>query len=304
MNWFFIALCAQFLWSLVNISDQYLVAKYSIGERTSGGLIFFSTIIGFFVTILIGIFTKGIFGIPIIDKLLLISTGAITITWFILYLYTLEIEDISAVVPWFLTIPIFGYGLGYIFLGEILSSKQLIGSLIILLGVFLISIDFSGQKKKLKRKPALYMLIVCFLIAVSGVIFKYVTIGNNFWISSFWQYVGLSLFGLMVFIFVSKYRNEFILMSKNGGIKIFTLNTISEILTIIGNLLVNYALLLAPVVMIYLVGSFQPVILLFMTLLATKFFPNIVKENLDKQVLLPKLIAVLIMIVGSILLFI
>lgn len=303
MQWFFIALGAPFLWAIVNISDKYLVANYSIGKRGSGGLVLFSSLIGIFVATIIGILTDGLFEIPILDKTLLITTGGITIAWIILYLFALEIEDVSSVVPWFLTIPIFGYVLGYIFLNETLSAQQLIGSVIILSGVFLISVDFSKQKKKLKWRPALYMLAACFLVSIAGIIFKYVTIGNNFWVSSFWEYVGLGAFGVLIYIFIPKYRDEFTLMNRQGGRKIFTLNTVSEILTTIGNLLTNFALLLAPVTMVYLVGSFQPAIVLFLTLLATKFFPNIAKENLKERVLLPKIIAIAIMVIGSAVLF-
>jgi drug/metabolite transporter (DMT)-like permease len=136
------------------------------------------------------------------------------------------------------------------------------------------------------------------LIAISGIIFKFVTIGNNFWISSFWEYVGLGTFGIILFIFVPKYREEFMLMNKKGGKTIFALNMTSETLTIIGNLLTNYAILLAPVTMVYLVGSFQPAIVLFLTLFSTKFFPKIIKEDTSEKVLLPKIIAIAIMILG------
>ena len=304
MHWFFIALGAPFLWGITNIFDQYLVVKYSVGRRGSGGLVLFSSLIGIFVAGAIGIFVSGVFGIPLLDKLLLIIVGGITIAWVILYLFTLEIEEVSSVVPLMLTIPIFGYVLGYLFLGEILAQQQLIGSLIILFGVFLISIDFSGTKRQIKWRPTLYMLVSCLLVAIAGIIFKYVTVGNNFWVSSFWEYVGLGGVGILIYLFIPKYRNEFMLMNREGGKKIFTLNTVSEIMTIIGNLLTNYALLLAPVTMVYLVGSFQPAIVLFLTLFATKFFPNIAKENTTERVLLPKVIAIIIMIVGSVLLFI
>src|SRR3989344_4012527 len=303
MQWFFIALGAPFLWALVNISDKYLVEKYSTGTRGSGGLVLFSSLIGIFVATAIGTLTSQIFSISLFDKFLLIIVGGITIAWVVLYLFTLEIEDVSAVVPWFLTIPIFGYVLGYLFLGETLSLQEKIGSLVILCGVFLISIDFSGEKKKFKWRSALYMLVACFLVSIAGVIFKYVTVDENFWISSFWEYVGLGGFGILIYLFIPKYRKEFMLMNKQGGGKIFTLNTASEILTIGGNLLTNYAILLAPVTMVYLVGSFQPAIVLFMTLFATKFFPNIAKENLTERVLMPKVISIFIIILGSAILF-
>jgi len=304
MQWFFIALGAPFLGALVNISDQYLVAKYSTGIRGSGGLVLFSSLIGIFVAAAIGVFMDDVFSIPLLDKLLLIIAGGLTIAWVILYLFALEIEDVSSVVPWFLTVPIFGYILGYIFLNETLTLYQHIGTLIVLSGVFLISIDFSGQKKVFKWRPALYMLVACLLIAISGIIFKYVTIEDNFWISSFWQYIGLGIFGSLIFIFAPKYREEFLSMNKKGGIKIFSLNITSEVLTIIGSLLTNYAILLAPVAMVYLVVSFQPAVVLFMTLFATKFFPNVVKEDTTRRVLLPKILAIMVMIAGSFILFI
>ncbi|MEK7564510.1 MAG: EamA family transporter [Patescibacteria group bacterium] len=304
MHWFLIALAAPFLWSLTNISDQYLVSKYSTGERGSGGLVLFSSLIGIFAAVIIGFFVDGIFAIPILDKLLLVLSGIMMLLWVILYLFTLEIEDVSSVVPWFLTIPIFGYVLGCIFLGETLSTQQFIGSLVILSGASLISIDFSGEKKKFKWRPALYMLVACFLVAIVGVIFKYVTTLGNFWVSSFWEYVGLGCAGIFVYIFIPKYRREFSLMNKSGGGKIFSLNTLSEVLTIAGNLLTNYALLIAPVAMVYLVGSFQPAIVLFLTIMATKFFPHIVKENLDRCVLLPKMLAIAVIVVGSVILFV
>ncbi|KKP88081.1 MAG: hypothetical protein UR91_C0027G0005 [Candidatus Nomurabacteria bacterium GW2011_GWC2_35_8] len=147
------------------------------------------------------------------------------------------------------------------------------------------------------------MIFACIAIAISGVIFKYVTVGNNFWISSFWEYFGLGMSGLLIFLFIPHYRESFMHMNRTGGNTILIVNIVSELMSIIGNLLTNFALLLAPVTMVYLVGSFQPAIVLFLTLFATKFFPNIAKENLTRQVLLPKIIAIVIMIVGSAILF-
>ena len=124
MSWFLIALGAPFLWSVVNIFDQYMVKKYSVGEKGSGGLVLFSSLIGIWAAIFIGIFTSGIFKIPIADKLLLILAGGLSISWIIIYLYTIEVEDISFIVPWFSIVPIFGYILGYFFFNFIISKKR------------------------------------------------------------------------------------------------------------------------------------------------------------------------------------
>jgi len=49
MNWFLVALAAPFLWSVVNIVDQYLVLKYAKEGSSPGGLVIFISLIGLVV---------------------------------------------------------------------------------------------------------------------------------------------------------------------------------------------------------------------------------------------------------------
>jgi len=79
---------------------------------------------------------------------------------------------------------------------------------------------------------------------------------------------------------------------------------VSESVSVVGNFLTNFAFLLAPVAMVYLVESFQPVVLLFLTILGTKFFPKIISENISRKVLIPKTLAIILMTIGSVFLFI
>ncbi len=304
-TWFFIALSAPFLWALVNIADSFLVAKFSDKEKehSSGALALFASLIAFLVAIGIWIFTQNISNIPVVDKILLLTSGVLTIVWVILYLFALEMEETSKVTPWFLVIPVFGYILGYFFLGETLSLHQILGSLITFLGLIVISIDFSGENRKIKHKPVFYMLCVALCVSISGVLFKYVTIENNFWVSSFWEYLGVGFSGLFIYLFIPHYRNMFRDMNKKGGYKIFLVNVVTEFMTISGNLLTNYALLLAPVALVYMVGSFQPAIVLLLTLVFTKFWPSVASEDFSKRIIIPKVIAILIMLFGSFVMF-
>ncbi len=305
MQWFFIALVAPFLWAVVNIADNYLVTKFSRKEeeRSSGALVLFSSLIGIFIAFLIFALQPDVFNISNLDKLLLLVCGVLTIVWIILYLFALEIEETSTIVPWFLLVPVFGYILGYFFLGETLAIKQLIGFGIIFIGLILLSIDFSNGKNFFKHRPALYMFSACISIALSGVIFKYVTVENNFWASSFWEYLGLGVSGLFIFLFIPKYRESFLHMGRTGGRTILVVNIASELMSISGNLLTNYALLLAPVTLVYLVGSSQPAFVLILTLLSTKFFPKVAKEDIRKHILIKKIVAIFIMFIGSAILF-
>jgi len=305
MTWFFIALGAPFLWAIVNIADNYLVSHFSQKEteHSSGGLVLFSSLIGLFIALFIGLAIKNVFDISNLDKLLLFITGGLTIVWIIFYLYALEIEEISAIVPWFLAAPIFGYILGYLFLGETLTLTQIMGSIIIILGSAIVSIDFGGEKRRLRTQMVIYMILACLALAISGIIFKYVTVSGNFWVSSFWEYLGLGAFGILIYLFIPKYRQQFLHMNKTGGRTIFLINTISELMSVAGNLMTNFALLLAPVTMVFLVSSFQPAIVLVLTILGTKFWPHIISENISHKALIPKIIAIVIMIAGSLFLF-
>ncbi len=147
------------------------------------------------------------------------------------------------------------------------------------------------------------MALSCLVIAVSGVIFKHVAIGNDFWVSSFWEYIGLGLTGILIYLFIPKHRAEFEYMNKKGGRKIFWVNIVSELMTVAGNLLSNFALVLAPVAMVFLVGSFQPAIVLVLTVMGTKFFPHIVKEEMSRKTLIYKILAIATIVGGSALLF-
>ena len=304
-SWFLYAIIAPFLWAVVNIADQYLIAKYSDREkeRSCGGLVIFSSLIGLLIAGIIFIFTDGLFSIPSLDIALLFLAGLLTVVWIVLYLFTLEIEEVSRVVPWFLTIPVFGYILGSIFLGETLSLRQVVGAILVFVGLIVISINWTETRVRIKHKPMLYMLLVSLTVAVSGIIFKYVTVEDSFWISSFWEYVGLGTTGVFIFLCMPKQRREFIHMNRAGGVRIFLVNVISEFTSVSGNLLTNFALVLAPATLVFIVGSFQPAFVLLLTIIGTYMFPKIIKEDMSWQVLYPKIVAVIVMVIGSAILF-
>ncbi len=301
MTWFLYALIGPILWSLVNVADGFLVNENKKGDHPVGSLVIFSSLIGIFASITILFFTNGLFVISLSDKFILLSTGLVNIGWIILYLYALNEDEVSAIVPWFLTIPVFGYILSYFMLGETLTSREIFGGLIILFGAgILVFKTDENQKIKIKLKTVMYMLPSCILAALWSVLFKFVATDAGFWISSFWEYLGLGIAGVLLFLLVKKYRVGFLSMIKTGGKKIMSVNIISEVATIFGNLATNFAILLAPVVLIQLVSTFQPIFVFIMGIVGTLFFPKIINENISKRNILHKTIAIIVMIVGSI----
>ena len=143
------------------------------------------------------------------------------------------------------------------------------------------------------------MIVASLLYALEGVIFKFVAVGENFWISNFWEGVGFSLLGIAVFAGNTICRKEFIHSLKAHRAKIAGATFFSELLTTGGNLALNYAFLLAPVVLVRTIEGYQPIFVLFIGLILTKFFPHILTEKMHARHLAPKIAAIITIFIGS-----
>ncbi|MCK9282633.1 MAG: hypothetical protein M0P71_18605, partial [Melioribacteraceae bacterium] len=82
-----------------------------------------------------------------------------------------------------------------------------------------------------------------------------------------------------------------------------SLNFTNEALTIVGNLLESFAMMLAPVALVLLVNSYQPIFVFAIGILITLFIPKLSAEKIELKHLIQKIIAFVIMGVGTYLLF-
>lgn len=300
--WIILTLTAVLLWSFVNIADNYLVERNTKIGHPIGSLVIFSSIFGFIAAAAIFFFTNTPLVLPVRQIGLLLLAGLCNVSWIIFYLKSLPDEDVSSVIPWFLAAPFFGYILGYLLLGEQLGIQQLIGGSIVLIGGFILSAKKHEERITLRWKLIGYMTIASFLIAVWGILFKFVAQGNGFWVSSFWEHIGLGIGGLIILLFVPTYRSGFSDILKKDGKVVLTVSLFSESATIIGNLLANYAILLVPVSMVLLLEVVQPAIVFGLGIIGTFYFPHIVTEDISRKNLLQKSIAIGIMCIGAYLL--
>jgi|SRR3989338_1942900 len=300
-NWFLIALIAPILWSIVNYIDKYMLSKYS-KDRGVGALLIFSALSSVIILPFIAFFYRSeILNISGIDFLILLFVGFLSAGAFYFYLKGMEMEEVSIVVPLFQLIPIFGYFLSYFILGESLSTSQIFSSLLIMSGIIILAIEIDEENHlKLKTRVLFLIAVSSFLFALHDTLFKKVAIIESFWISVFWQYVSLTIFGLIFLFGIKKFRREFFSMFfSNMGGKILFANIASEFLYILGNLSNNFATLLAPVAVVLVVSSYQPLFVFIGGILLTIFLPKIAVEKITVKHLTHKLISILIIIIGS-----
>lgn len=304
---YLLPIIASFFWALTNIVDKHLISNYAKDQKV-GALVIFSSIIGIPFAFIFFILAKGnINSLDISQKLILITSGLLYISAIIPYLNALKDESVSTIAPLFLLTPFTSVILGWIFLNETLILIQIIGLLLIILGSMIINFDedeFANKKLKIKFKPIILMFIASIFMSMNYILFKFVTVDTEFWTGIFWQNIGMVIFGLLSFIFVKSYRNDFNHMFASYKTKIFPFNTINEIFTIVGDLAFNFSLLLMPVVIADTIAQgFQPVMILFIEFFVIYF---IAKNNADKidfrKTLNKKWISIMIMITGLVLL--
>ena len=299
MNWFWIALIGPFLWSVSNHIDKYLLSNY-FKQLGIGALMIFSALIGIILLPIILLIQPNVFHLDLFQALMIMSAGMLVNFGWLAYLYALDKDEASIVSSLFQTIPIFLYFFAFIFLGEYLSWQQIIASTLIIGGGIAITWDFN--RKKFKAKVFWLMLLASALIAGEGVIFKMFALETDFWTTSFWEYAGGLITGLLFLIIVKSYRQKFFDLWKNYKVVIIGINLFNEIITVIGLLTFRYAMLLAPLALVQSVNGFQPVFGILMGVVLTLFFPHLGKEKISRAHLLQKTIAVIIMLLGAYLL--
>lgn len=297
MDWIILALISPLLWALSVRIDKELISKYFHGK--TGALILFSSFISLLVLPFIILIQPNVFSISPFYILTTIFVGMLYVLYLFPYLKALNIEEASRVIPIFQTIPVFGAILAFFILGEVLTLEQILAGTLIIIGAIGISAKFITTGIKLNKKVLALMLLASLMVALSSVIFKLVAIKTEFWTTLFWQQIGFALFGLIIFIFKKDFREQFIEVFKKNSKNIIGLNVFNEIINIAALIIFNFATLLAPMGLVWVINGFQPLFILILGVIITLFFPRFGKEKIDKFTLFQKIFFIFIMLVGA-----
>jgi len=302
MNWLFIALLAPILWAATNHIDKLLVSRYFKGS-TIGALAIFSSLIGLVILPIIYIVNPNVLTIGFSNALLLVLSGFFYIIATVIYLYAIQKDEASIVVPLFQTIPIFSYVLALIFLNEQLNTGQILAGLVIIFGAIILTLELNlSQKVKFKADVFWLMMASSFVYSLNLFLFKFVGISGGFWQTSFWEYFGFIVAAGIIWIFIPKWRQDFLNILngfKSNALNIFSINALNETLNIVAKMIFNFASLLAPLALVSLVNGFQPIFVFIFGIILTLLWPSLGKESITKKDLVQKFIAIVIILFGA-----
>ncbi len=296
MSWLVFAFSGPVLWGISFHLDKYLVEQY-FKDADVAVLLVFTSFIGVTMLPFIGFYQPGAVALPLSSILLIGFSGILYLCAMLFYLRALQTEDVSVVAPLFQASPLFAAGLGYIVLGETLTPLQLLGGLFIVGGALLLSWRDDGENALFKTRLILLMLACTFALALSSVIFKIFAIREEFWIATFWTYVGEAVFGFAL-LTIAPYRRQFLTLLRRSRTALLAINGANELINLGGGVGMRYALTLAPIGLVQAIGSTTTLFVFLFGIVLSVVFPRLGGENLSRRDLAQKGVAALLVGAG------
>jgi drug/metabolite transporter (DMT)-like permease len=298
MTNFLLSLIAPSLWAASNHFDKYIVGRY-FKNTSVGAMMVFSALIGVVVMPVSFIFQDSAFSISPLSAILIALNGCLYLIAIQPYLKALRISDASASVPMFQIIPVLTFILARILLKETLTSNQLIGGLLIVIGAVIISFEMVEGRKIKPRSDVLGLMFLSSLIfAFNFILFKYFAVDSSFWTTTFWESIGFIGFGVALLMFAKTWRKDFIEVFTRQ--KLATgLNVTNEAINIVAKITFNWVSLLTPITLAWIGVGFQPLFVLAYSVILAAFFPHINDEKVRGKHLVQKAVSIFIMLIGA-----
>lgn len=300
MNWLLITISSYLILAIVSLVDKYLLTSsipnpkvYTFYVGTLGILVLLiAPFIGFYI--------------PEISQIILsLLAGAIYIYALFWFFKSLHLFETSRIVPAIggMT-PLFSFGLIYIFSfgKEILSLSEIIAFVFLISGSILITMR---RKKLITLKSLQFSALTAFLLSLAFVLTKYVYLDQPFWNAFIWLRIGGFIMALSFFIFIPEVKKEIFQKREYFPKKTTAIFLSNQVAGAGSNILQNWAIFLAPLVYIPIINSLAGVQYVFLLAFAVLFsvkFPKILKEEISREIIFQKIIAILLIGIGLVLL--
>ena len=135
------------------------------------------------------------------------------------------------------------------------------------------------------------------MIAIALVIFKFAVDINGFWETMGYEFAGAGIGALALLLFLS-YGPRFKEAMENLTMNTAAILGTNEAIWIFARLSTFFAASLAPITLISIVGGIEPLIVFVVGTSLSVWFPNILKEDLDKSVMGLKIAAIILVFFG------
>jgi uncharacterized membrane protein len=299
MEWVIFALIGPAFWTISNFIDKYAIEKITkgIADYAFWGSIGPICIITF-LPLFFDIHT------PVTAVLLTTLVGGFLLNYtYMTYGITLSHADTSRVIPIFQIKSVLILLVGFLFLGEILSTKQFLGFAVAMIGVLLLSLDLKNIRVPKFNKWTLLALI-------STCAFATITLMNDFSVEnldvpSFIFYFDIGFLSASIsYLFFPKWRNQIIEGLKTATWKKVGLFVINDAADEMGQFCSKMALVTAPAAaLVSVVNGIHSFYVLLGGIILTIWFPLVTKEDISIKMLAQKFLGAGIIFFGIAILY-
>lgn len=290
--WIYFVLLAQLIWAVCSIIDKFVISKGHI--RNPMVYIVVNGAMNIFLVFLIPFFDFS--PLSAFDfSMALLSSASITAA-VILYYKAVQYEEISRIIILMQFIPIFTLLLSFLILGDRLSKNDFAGFIFLLAAGLLVS--YHKEKRSFKIGKAFYlMLFHSFLVGIAYVSAKHIFNVTDFWSGVLW--LRLTSFIALAVLLIPAVRKDFIQTFRSMGTKIKGLLGFKMLIDFSAFIISYAAILLGPVALVSaLSASSVPVFVFALALLASVYFPKLIKEEINKSAIFTKILAIALIVTG------
>lgn len=292
MSWIGIAIISHVLFAIVFALDKVLIKKYVSPLRYAA---------------LIGILEGLAFVfVPFVDiqapSLVVLSLSLLSGIAFITGLYTyfraLEDEETSWAAPLLfgVLVPLASLGINYYLLTERLHGSQLISFLLLVLGGYILS--FRGR---FSSRALGFLILSSIVLSLDYALLKVIFDHVNFISGYIFSRVGGAVVGGTVFLVARAIQNKKEnSVSDNSSFGFGPLLAVKQVLSFMANILFLYAISLTSPTLLNASNGVRYLVLLPLTLVLGRIWPNLLEERITVRSLVQKIIALFLISVGLI----
>ncbi|MEI6144147.1 MAG: DMT family transporter [Candidatus Berkelbacteria bacterium] len=292
MSWVWLSLLAGMTLAVVNINDKYVVSK--MVKKPIVPLMFFGFLA--FLSAVVIFLIRGYGALSVTHIIIGLIGGIIYAAMTLFYFYGINAGDVSSAIPVFQSSPLFIAIFGAIFLGERFGIAKYIAVALIVISAFLINYQ-KGEKFK-TNKSFWFMVLAAITCAISQIVTKYLLSFTDYWTVFSYLRIG-SFIAVIPLYFI--FMKDLIFTAKDKGAKAFALMTMSEFLNLTAVALMTAAAVTGFVTLTNTLSSVQPLFVLIFAVIISIFYPKILKEEIGRDAVVIKVIAIMLMIIGAVL---
>ena len=292
--WLLYVISSAFLFCLGNIAEKIIISKY-----VKNNTIYGYTFITFLVYGLIAFFLLPFAHFDTITPfilLLLVVRSAQNLLFYFFWIKLMMNEEISRIVGILFLYPLITFFLDYLLFKTQLSVLLYIGSLRMITSALLMSYKPS-KKIFVEKKHIFYLFMIIVLWGVYGILLKSITAAVDIQTFLFFETASALVISIIIVFFSKTIQQQ---ISQFFDVKkIFWIAVVGVTALYLAALLLSFkAYSLQKVSLVASFETIQPTFVFIIALLLSLFFPEILKEDIDKKTILYKIIALILLIIG------